>query len=108
MKFSFEKVKGGLTMGYVYVKDSDGFVVKKLENECLPNEVIISEQEYNELSGENYYKEHFTHGGARVGAGRKPKTGVVLKFQIRVSEKEKALIKYIRDNHINVDELMQN
>lgn len=57
----FEKVKGGLTMGYVYVKDSDGFVVKKPENERLSNEVIISEKEYNKLSGENFYKKLY-HG----------------------------------------------
>ncbi len=48
-------------MKYVYVKDSEGFVVKKPENELLSNEVIISEKEYNKLSGENFYKKLY-HG----------------------------------------------
>lgn len=95
-------------MGYVYAKDSDGFVIKKDEKQLLPDEVIITREEWAEESGENYYKKHFTHGGARTGAGRKPKTGVVLKFQIRVSEKEKKLIQYLRENHVDLDKLMQN
>ena len=33
-------------MGYVYVKDSDGYVFKKLEAELSPDEKIISEKEY--------------------------------------------------------------
>ena len=71
-------------MAYVYIKDEEGFVVKKKKTEVLPNETIITEEEYAELSGDNYYKSNFGHGGKRAGAGRKPKTGVVLKFQIRV------------------------
>lgn len=46
-------------------------------------------------------------GGKRSNAGRKPKTGVVLEFRIRVSEKEKQFIDYARSNHLNYDELMQ-
>jgi len=43
----------------------------------------------------------------RAGAGRKPANGVVLKFQIRVSEKEKNFLNYARAHHINYDDLMQ-
>ena len=46
-------------------------------------------------------------GGKRANAGRKPKTGVVLKFQIRVSEKEKEFINYARNHNLNYDDLMQ-
>lgn len=46
-------------------------------------------------------------GGKREGAGRKPSTGVVLKFQMRVSEKEKEFINYARSHNLNYDELMQ-
>ncbi len=46
-------------------------------------------------------------GGKREGAGRKPKTGYVLEFRIRVSEKEKEFIDYARTHNINYDDLMQ-
>lgn len=46
-------------------------------------------------------------GGKRSNAGRKPKTGVVLDFRIRVSEKEKQFIDYARSHNLNYDELMQ-
>ncbi len=58
-------------MKYVYVKDADGFVVKKSADEIAADETIISAAEYSKLSGEDYYQEHFTHGGKCVGAGRK-------------------------------------
>lgn len=95
-------------MTYIFAKDSEGFVVKKKKSELQPDEQIISEEEYNELSGNNYYREHYGHGGARKGAGRKPKTGVVLKFQVRLSEKEKEFIKWARDNHLNFDEVIKH
>ena len=94
-------------MTYVYVKDSEGFVVKKKKTDILPDETLISEAEYNELSGENYYKETFCHGVKRRGAGRKPQNGIVLKFQMRVSEKEKEFLNYARSHNLNYDELMQ-
>ena len=43
-------------MTYVYIKDEEGFVVKKKKSEVLPNEQIITKSEYEELSGEKYYK----------------------------------------------------
>ena len=46
-------------------------------------------------------------GGKRTNAGRKPKTGIVLDFRIRVSEKEKEFIDYARSHNLNYDELMQ-
>ena len=94
-------------MDYIFVKDNEGFVVKKKRSEILPDEQIITVEEYNELSGENYYNKKFAHGGRREGAGRKPTNGVVLKFQVRVSEKEKEFLKYARSHNLNYDELMQ-
>ena len=93
-------------MTYVYIKDEEGFVVKKKKSEVLPNEQIITKSEYEELSGEKYYKETYGYGGKRVGAGRKPQNGVVLKFQIRVSEKEKEFLKYARSHNLDYDSLM--
>lgn len=94
-------------MKYVYIKDEEGFVVKKLKSEVQGNETIISKEEFENLSGDKFYKETFSHGGKRAGAGRKPKTGVVLKFQVRLSEKEKEFIDYARTHNLNYDDLMQ-
>ena len=52
-------------MGYVYVKDSEGYVFKKLEGELSPDEKIISEKEYLKKSGLANYVKEFGHGGAR-------------------------------------------
>lgn len=46
-------------------------------------------------------------GGKRANAGRKTKTGTVLKLCMKVSEKEKEFINYARNHHINYDDLMQ-
>ena len=35
-------------MAYVYIKEEEGFVVKKKKSEVLPNETIITEEEYAE------------------------------------------------------------
>lgn len=51
--------------------------------------------------------EEIKWGGKRAGAGRKPANGVVLSFQIRVSEKEKEFINYARLHNLNYDDLMQ-
>ena len=95
-------------MAYIYVKDAEGFVTKKLASELQADEVEITKAEFEELSGDKYYKQKFTRGGKRNGAGRKPANGVVLAFQIRVSEKEKEFIKFARSHNLNYDELMQN
>ena len=94
-------------MSYIYTKDKDGFVVKKLASELQADETIISKEEFSSLSGDNYYKETYGRGGKRKGAGRKPTNGVVLNFQIRVSEKEKEFINFARTHNINYDDLMQ-
>lgn len=94
-------------MSYIYAKDSEGYVIKKLKSELQPDEVIITREEYEEESGEKYYQETFGRGGKREGAGRKPANGVVLKFQVRVSEKEKEFLKYARSHNLNYDDLMQ-
>ena len=95
-------------MKYIYAKDTDGFVVKKLASELKADEVEITKEEYEVLSGDTYYKKKYGRGGKRAGAGRKPTNGVVLAFQIRVSEKEKEFLKYARSHNLNYDELMRN
>jgi len=55
---------------YVYVKDSEGFVTKKLNTEITTDEITISKEEFEQISGIDYYKKTF-RGGARKGAGRK-------------------------------------
>lgn len=94
-------------MSYIYVKDKDGFVVKKLQSDLQPEEIVITKEEYETLSGDSYYKQTYGRGGKRMGAGRKPVNGVVLKFQIRVSEKEKEFINFARSHNLNYDDLMQ-
>jgi hypothetical protein len=94
-------------MSYIYVKDKDGFVVKKLASKLQADETIITKEEFEILSGDEYYSQVYGHGGKRKGAGRKPTNGVVLKFQIRVSEKEKEFINFARSRNLNYDELMQ-
>ena len=42
-------------MTYIYVKDSEGFVVKKLASELQPDEILISKEEFEQLSGDTYY-----------------------------------------------------
>lgn len=42
-------------MKEVFVKDEEGYVCKKPESKVTENETIITESEYNELSGFNYY-----------------------------------------------------
>ena len=52
-------------MEYVYVKDSEAYVFKKLESELSHDEKIISEKEYMKTSGLAAYEKEFGHGGAR-------------------------------------------
>ncbi|MEI8388817.1 MAG: hypothetical protein WCG23_02920 [bacterium] len=56
---------------YVYVKDSEGFVTKKLADKVETDETIISKENFEQISGIEYYKKTFGRGGAREGAGRK-------------------------------------
>ena len=52
-------------MEYVYVKDSEAYVFKKLESELSHDEKNISEKEYLKKSGLANYAKEFGHGGAR-------------------------------------------
>lgn len=56
---------------YVYIKDSEGFVTKKISDQIQPNEIIISKEEFEKVSGIEHYNKNFGRGGARAGAGRK-------------------------------------
>lgn len=52
--------------------------------------------------------EEIKWGGAREGAGRKKKDeDNVLKFQVRVSKKEKMFLNYAREHNLDYDSLMQ-
>ena len=95
-------------MDYVFVKDSDGYVFKKLESEVSADEKIISEKEYMKKSGLASYEKKFGHGGARENAGRKQKFVLPLKFQIRVTQEEKDFIAYAREHQLNYAALMQS
>lgn len=92
----------------IYIKDAEGYVKGIFPNEMKDEYTIISKEEWEEMSGEKYYKETFGRGGKREGAGRKPKNGILLKFHVRVSEKEKEFLNYARSHNLNYDELMQN
>ena len=94
-------------MDYVFVKDSEGYVFKKLKSEISPDEKIISKKEYMKVSGLTSYEKKFGHGGARENAGRKQKFGSPLKFQIRVTKEEKEFLAYAREHNINYSALMQ-
>ena len=94
-------------MEYVYVKDDEGYVSKKLESEVQPQEKIISEKEFMKISGLAFYEKKITHGGRRKNSGRKQKFGSPLKFQIRVTKEEKEFISYAREHHLDYSNLMQ-
>ena len=76
-------------------------------NDELINELLTPEEK-NELYTEVEHEVKRIRGGARAGAGRKKKDeDNVLKFQVRVSKKEKTFLNYARSHHLNYDELMQ-
>ena len=91
----------------IYIKDAEGYVKGIYPEEMKPEYIKITREEWEEESGEKYYNETYGRGGKRKGAGRKPSTGVVLKFQIRVSEKEKEFLQYARSHNLDYDNLMQ-
>ena len=102
------KRSNSFIMKYIYVKDSEGFVTKKAVNKIKPGEVEITKEEFRKLSGDDYYEEHFTHGGRREGAGRKTKFSQKLEYQIRVTEEEKAFIAYARETHFDYAKAMKS
>ena len=93
-------------MEYVFVKDSEGFVFKKLQSEISVDEKIIPEKEYLKRSGLAFYEKQFGHGGSRKNAGRKLKFEQPLEFQIRVTKDEKDFILYACEHNINYTSLM--
>lgn len=94
-------------MKYVYVQDSEGYVIKKKCSEVMPDEKEIEEEEYLIKSGIKSYEREFGHGGARKNAGRKQKFSSPLKFQIRVTKEEKEFLKYAREHKLNYALLMK-
>ena len=100
------KIERGVVMEYVCVKDSEGYVFKKLANEVSADEKIITEKEYMKKSGLAAYEKEFGHGGARENAGRKQKFKQPLKFQIRVTQEEKDFINYAREDHLSYSAMM--
>ncbi len=94
-------------MDYVFVKDSEGYVFKKIKSEVTSEEKIITEKEYMKCSGLSSYEKKFGHGGARENAGRKQKFALPLKFQIRVTKEEKDFIAYAREHNLNYSALME-
>ena len=68
---------------------------------------LLTPEEQNELKDEIEKEVTKLWGGKREGSGRKPKTGNVLEFHIRVSKKEKDFINYARAHNINYEDLMQ-
>lgn len=76
-------------------------------NDELINELLTPEEK-DELYIEVENEVKRVRGGARQGAGRKKKDeDNVLKFQVRVSKKEKSFLEYARLHNLNYDELMQ-
>lgn len=94
-------------MEYVFVKDAEGYVFKKLASEVDAGEKIITEKEYMESSGLAFYEKEFGHGGARENAGRKQKFKQPLKFQMRVTQEEKDFIKYAREHNLSYSAMMK-
>ncbi len=69
---------------------------------------LLTPEEQVELKNEVEQEVKKIRGGARKGAGRKKKDeDNVLKFQIRVSKKEKIFLNYAREHNLNYDELME-
>lgn len=80
---------------------------KKITTEDLIKKYFTS-AEAEELRNEiNEEIENIKWGGKRQNAGRKSKTGVVLKFTKRLTAEEKEFIEYSRKNHLQLRELMQ-
>ena len=80
----------------------------KTTEDLLNDRTLFTEQEANEIRFEVKQEVKRIRGGARVNAGRKKKSSEnVLKFQVRVSEKEKNFLKYARSHNLDYDKLME-
>ena len=90
---------------YINIKEEEGFVKKIKKTENRNNYTTITKKEWEDISGETYYKKTFTHGGARNNAGRKP---LHRNISIRVTIKEKDLINLLRQNSIDPELILKN
>lgn len=71
------------------------------------DEIIASLSKKRQEKIDNMVNEEISKwGGKRTGAGRKPKTGIVLSLQIRVSEEEKAFLNWARKNNFDYKSIM--
>ncbi len=77
---------------------------KIITNDDLIKELPLEAQERIRQNVEDAVNEW---GGKRANAGRKTKTGTVLKLCIKVTEKEKEFINYARSHNLDYDQLMQ-
>jgi hypothetical protein len=84
---------------YVYVKDSEGYVTKKLENKVEADELIISKEEFEQISGIDYYNKTFGRGGARPGAGRKKQFISKRRETFDLEEADVISLKYYAKKH---------
>lgn len=75
-------------MKYVYVKDNEGFTIKKRQNEVLPDDIIITKEEHEELSGIAHYKKTFQQGGKRAGSGRKKEFEHKIRINVDLDKSE--------------------
>ncbi len=55
----------------VYVKDDEGYAIRKKASEVLESETIITEEEYKKIVGHDIMLKLTGRGGKREGAGRK-------------------------------------
>lgn len=75
-------------------------------DEILADRTLFSKKDVEKIQ-KNVQKELEKYwGGARKGAGRKCITDKPLKVTLRVSETEKEVIKYARENNIDLAKLV--
>ncbi|MDD3420535.1 MAG: hypothetical protein PHE78_08070 [Candidatus Gastranaerophilales bacterium] len=95
-------------MKYIYVKDQDGFVIKKTEKDILSNETIISKKEYDEISGINYYKKTYGRGGKRSGAGRPKSSTTKIPYSVKFEKETDLKIReYARSRKIPISQALR-
>ncbi|MEI8377118.1 MAG: hypothetical protein WCF95_01130 [bacterium] len=82
-----------------YVKDPEGFVIKITDDKLTDDLIIITKEEYAELSGLNYYKKTYGRGGKRDGAGRPRSKTPTQAYSLRIKEELDLKIKTYAKNH---------
>ncbi len=98
------EIKKALEAGdkFVYVKDDEDYVCRKLKSKVKENETIITRKEFEKSSGIEYYKKTYGRGGARPNAGRKKqyKNKVKETYEIEKTEADK-LKSYAKEHGIS-------